>query len=122
MKWQVPLADLDFGEAEERAVTQVVRSRWLTMGQVTQEFESEFAQFVGAKHALAVSNATVALHLSCLALGIGPGDEVIVPALTFVATANAVLYTGAEVRFADITGPKDLTISPESIESQITAR
>jgi dTDP-4-amino-4,6-dideoxygalactose transaminase len=92
------------------------------MGSVTQAFETEFAARVGAKHALAVANGTVALHLACLALGIGTGDEVIVPALTFVATANAVLYTGAEVRFADILGPQELTISPVDIERQITDR
>jgi dTDP-4-amino-4,6-dideoxygalactose transaminase len=122
MEWRVPLADLDFDRMEEEAVLKVLRSRWLTMGAVTQEFEKEFAQHVGVKHALAVSNATVALHLACLAFGIGPGDEVIVPSLTFVATANAVLYTGADVRFGDILGPQDLTISPESIEKHITGR
>lgn len=122
MDWSVPLSDLDYGEAEERAVLDVLRSRWLTMGAVTQEFESEFAGCVGAKHALAVSNATVALHLALLALGIGERDEVIVPSLTFVATANAVLYTSADVRFADIASDEDLTISPESIEKQITPR
>lgn len=122
MDWRVPLADLDYGEEEERAVLNVLRSRWLTMGSVTQQFEKEFAESIGAKHALAVSNATVALHLACLALGIGKGDEVIVPALTFVATANAVLYTGADVRFAEVAGSHDLNISPEQIERQITPR
>ncbi len=122
MNWKVPLADLNFDESETQAVIKVLQSRWLTMGAVTQEFEAEFARFTGARHALAVSNATVALHLACLALGIGPGDEVIVPSLTFVASANAVLYTGAEVRFADILGPHELNISPESIEQQITPR
>jgi dTDP-4-amino-4,6-dideoxygalactose transaminase len=122
MDWQVPLADLDYDETEERAVLDVLRSRWLTMGAVTQEFENKFTQTIKVKHALAVSNATVALHLACLALGVGRGDEVIVPSLSFVATANAVLYTGAEVRFADIGGPHNLTISPESIERQITPR
>ncbi len=122
MEWRIPLADLDYGEAEEQAVLQVLRRRWLTMGALTQEFEDEFARLVGAKHALAVSNATVALHLACLALGIGPGDEVIAPSLTFVATTNSVLYTGAEVRFAEIVGPQDFNISPESIERQITPR
>jgi dTDP-4-amino-4,6-dideoxygalactose transaminase len=72
--------------------------------------------------ALAVSNGTHALHLACLALGIGVGDEVIVPALTFVATANAVLYTGAEVRFAEIIGESELNISPEALETRITPR
>ncbi|CAG0980750.1 partial perosamine synthetase, partial [Gammaproteobacteria bacterium] len=120
MNWQVPLADLDYDQAEERAALDVLASRWLTMGAVTQQFEKEFAAFVGVKHALAVANATVALHLACLALGIGRGDEVIAPALTFVATTNAVLYTGADVRFADILGAHDLNISPAGIEKQIT--
>jgi dTDP-4-amino-4,6-dideoxygalactose transaminase len=74
------------------------------------------------KYAIAVSNATVALHLACRVLGIGPGDEVIVPSLTFVATANSVLYTGAAVRFADIIGTTELNLSPSSIERAITSR
>jgi len=122
MEWRVPLADLDYGIEEEEAVLNVLRSRWLTMGAVTQEFETKFAELTSSKHAFAVSNATEALHLACLALGIGPGDEVIVPSLTFVATANAVLYTGAEVRFADVIGPEELTIDPESIEQAITPK
>jgi dTDP-4-amino-4,6-dideoxygalactose transaminase len=122
MNWRVPLADLDYGEDESRAVLDVLNSRWLSMGGVTREFESQFADMVGTRHALAVSNATVALHLACIALGIGPGDEVIVPSLTFVATANAVLYTGAEVRFADIAGPDDLTISAAAIRECISPR
>lgn len=120
MNWRVPLADLDYGPEEEIAVQQVLRGKWLTMGAITRDFEDRFADFVGAKHAIAISNATAALHLACLALDIGPGDEVIVPSLTFVATANAVLYTGAQVRFAEIIGPGALTISPKAIESQIT--
>jgi len=120
MDWRVPLADLDYGEEEEQAVLDVLGRRWLTMGSVTQEFEERFAVLTGAKHALAVTNATAALHLACLALGIGPGDEVIVPSLTFVATANAVLYTGARVRFADINGLDDFNISPAEIEKCIT--
>jgi dTDP-4-amino-4,6-dideoxygalactose transaminase len=122
MDWRVPLSDLDYGEAEEQAVLDVLRRRWLTMGQVTQQFEQEFAQFTGAKYAFAVSNATVALHMACLALGIGATDEVVVPALTFVATVNSVLYTGAQVRFADILGEEDFNLSPEDIERQITSR
>ncbi len=122
MEWRVPLADLDYGIEEEEAVLNVLRSRWLTMGAVTQEFEAKFKQLTSARHAIAVTNATEALHLACLALGIGPGDEVIVPSLTFVATANAVLYTGAEVRFADVIGPEDLTVDPGSIEAAITPK
>ncbi|HNB51070.1 MAG TPA: DegT/DnrJ/EryC1/StrS family aminotransferase [Anaerolineales bacterium] len=120
MNWRIPLADLDYGAEEEDAVLRVLRGKWLTMGAETKEFETRFAEAVGAKHSVAVSNATVALHLACLALSIGTGDEVIVPSLTFVATANAVLYTGAQVRFAEIHGPDDLTLSPRAIEALIT--
>src|SRR5687768_17910649 len=102
MNWRIPLSDIDFDEAESLAVQSVLKSRWLTMGKVTQEFEATFAAHVQAKHAIAVTNATAALHLACLALGLGPGDEVIVPSLTFVATANAVRYVGATPIFADI--------------------
>ena len=113
MEIRVPLSDLDYDQEEEKAVLDVLRRRWLTMGEVTQEFEAAFAEFLDVRYALAVSNCTQALHLAFLALGIGPGDEVIVPSLTFVASANAVLYTGADVVFADIISDRDLTISPD---------
>ena len=122
MNWRVPLADIDFGEAEEEAVREVIRSRWLSMGEVTKGFEQDLAAFIGAKHTVAVTNATAALHLACLAAGIGPGDEVIVPSLTFVATANAVRYTGAMPVFADIESLDWLNISPASIESRVTEK
>jgi dTDP-4-amino-4,6-dideoxygalactose transaminase len=122
MDWKVPLADLDYGPEEESAVMNVLRSKWLTMGAVTQEFEAEFAKAVGVKYAFALSNATVALHLAYSALGLGRGDEVIVPSLTFVATSNAVLYTGADVRLVDVCGTDDLTIDPLEIEKAITPR
>lgn len=122
MEWRIPLSDIDFDENEALAVQNVIKSRWLTMGKVTQEFESAFADYIQTKHAIAVTNATAALHLACLALGIGPGDEVIVPSLTFVATANAVRYVGAKPVFADIIGPDDLNISPDAINSLITPR
>jgi dTDP-4-amino-4,6-dideoxygalactose transaminase len=120
MNWRIPLADIDFGPEEAAAVQQVLQSRWLTMGVMTQEFEQAFIAYTGAKYALAVSNCTAALHLACMAIGLGPGDEVIVPSLTFVATANAVRYTGATPVFADITSEKDFNISPEAIEQLIT--
>jgi dTDP-4-amino-4,6-dideoxygalactose transaminase len=120
MNWRIPLADIDFGPEESAAVQAVLASKWLTMGGVTQQFEQEFAAFTGAKYALSVSNATAALHMACLALGLGPGDEVIVPSLTFVATANAVRYVGATPVFADINGEDDFNISPAEIEKRIT--
>jgi dTDP-4-amino-4,6-dideoxygalactose transaminase len=122
LNWKVPLSDLSFGPKELNAVQQVLESGWLTMGATTREFENEFAAFTGAKHAIAVTNATAALHMTCAALEIGPNDEVVVPSLSFVATANAIRYTGATPVFADITSESDLTISLEAIEAALTPR
>lgn len=119
-QWNVPLSDIDFDAAELQAVTDVLRSGWLTMGEVTARFEQRFAELLGLPQSIAVANGTAALHLACLALDLGPGDEVIVPALTFVATANAVLYSGARPVFADIHSSDDLTISPEAIDANLT--
>jgi len=120
--WRIPLADIDMGPEEEAAVLDVVRRRWLSMGETTAAFESEFAALTGARHALAVTNCTAALHLAGLALGWGPGDEVIVPSLTFVATANAVRYTGATPVFADIASLDDFSLSAGSAATRITPR
>ena len=122
MEWKIPLSDIDFGPEERAAVDRVLQSKWLTMGSVTDDFERAFAAYVGAKYAIAVTNATAALHLSCVVAGLGPEDEAIVPSLTFVATANAVRYTGARPVFADIVGEQDLNISYQSIEKAITER
>lgn len=122
VEWNIPLSDLDFGPEERNAVLSVLESGWLAMGSGVQAFEEEFARLMGAKHAIAVTNGTVSLHLATSALNLGPGDEVIVPALTFVATAAAILYVGATPVFADITSEDDLTISPASIEEHITPR
>ena len=119
-RWQVPLADVVLGPEEIEAVTQVLKSGWLSMGPKTQEFEQHFAQFLGIKHAFAVANGTAALHLACEALGLKEGDEVLCPALTFVATANAILYTGARPVFIDINGPHDLNLSVADAGAKIT--
>jgi dTDP-4-amino-4,6-dideoxygalactose transaminase len=86
MNWRIPLSDIDFGDEERLVVDEVIKSKWLTMGVVTQAFEKEFADYVGVKHAIAVTNCTAALHLACLVVGLSSGDEAIVPSLTFVAT------------------------------------
>ena len=122
MEWKIPLSDIDLGAEDQAAVDKVLHSKWLTMGSVTQEFEQAFAVHVGVKYALAVTNATAALHVACIIAGLNPGDEAIVPSLTFVATANAVRYTGAVPVFADIAGENDLNISYKSIERAITKR
>lgn len=120
MAYRIPLFDLNFGKEEEEAVLEVLRSKWISMGDKTTEFERDFAKIIDAKHALAMTNCTAALHLALVILDIRPGDEVIVPSFTFVATANAVKYVGATPVFADITSLEDLTISPEDIEKKIT--
>jgi len=117
--WQVPLADINLGTEEIEAVADVLRSRWLSMGPVTAEFERCFAEYVGVKYAFAVANCTAALHLAHMALGAGPGDTIICPSLTFVATANAIRYTGATPVFADITSIDDLNNAPDDIEARI---
>lgn len=120
--WRIPLADIDLGPEEEAAVLDVLRRGWLSMGEVTAAFEADFATLTGARHALAVTNCTAALHLAGLALGWGPGDEVIVPSLTFVATANAVRYTGATPIFADVVGEDDFSLSAADVAERITPR
>ena len=120
--WCVSLSDIDLGRDEENAVLAVLRSKWLAMGERTEEFERRFAAHVGAKHGIALHSCTAALHLALLAVGVGPGDEVIVPALTFVATANAVLYCGAVPVFADVESERSLLMSPEDVERKITPR
>jgi dTDP-4-amino-4,6-dideoxygalactose transaminase len=122
MEWKIPLFDLNFGEAEKQAVNAVMDSKWISAGSKTAEFESRFAEMNGVQHAVAVNSGTAALHLAVLCLGIGPGDEVIVPSLTFAATANAVYYTGARPVFADVVSTNDLTIAPQDIEQKITPR
>ena len=118
----IPLFDLDYGIEEEEAVLRVLRSKWLTMGQETELFEKEFAEYIGVKHAIAVSNCTAALHLANLAVGVEQGDEVICPSLTFVASANSILYAAGIPVFADVKSLNDWTISPEDIERKITPK
>lgn len=123
MTWKVPLFDLDLGAAEKAAVLEVLDSQWLTTGPRIERFENDFAQALGAGvHCVAVSNCTAALHMALIAAGVGPGDEVIVPSLTFAATANAVRYTGAEPVFADITSLTRWTVSLHHVEQLVTPR
>jgi dTDP-4-amino-4,6-dideoxygalactose transaminase len=122
MSWSVPLTDIHMTEEDVDAVLECLRSGWLTMGPRVQAFEQRFADFVGVEHAAAVSSGTAALHLAALAAGIGPGDEVIVPNFTFVATAAAARYCGATPILCDSLGPHDLNLDPDDVRSRITAR
>jgi dTDP-4-amino-4,6-dideoxygalactose transaminase len=109
------------GDEEIAAVTETLRSGWLTTGPRTAELEERFAEYVGAEHVLAIASGTAALHLSLLALGVGPGDEVITSPITWPATANVVVHTGARPVFADVR-ESDLNIDPVRVAELVTDR
>ncbi len=111
----IPYGRQTVDDDDVRAVCDVLRSDWLTTGPAVRKFESAVSEFVGARHAVAVSSGTAALHAAMHAAKIGPGDEVVVPAMTFAATSNAVLYSGGRPVFADVD-PGTLTVDPASVE------
>jgi dTDP-4-amino-4,6-dideoxygalactose transaminase len=117
----IPITRPLVGEAEAEAVSRALRSGWLTQGPCVAELERTIAAYVGARHAVACSSCTTALHLALHVAGIGPGDEVIVPSLSFIATANAVRYVGAEPVFAEVE-PRTYNLDPEAAEAAITPR
>lgn len=121
MNWNVQLFKLNFDEREVQAVREVLESGWITMGQKTLDFEAAYEAELGeGSRCLGVSSGTAALHLAVLALGLGPGDEVIVPALTFIADVNVLSLCGVTPVLADVTSLADLAVSPEDIEEKIT--
>lgn len=122
MAYTIPLFELNFDDSEESAVLEVLRSKWISTGPKCSEFENKFAGMLNAEHALSLANCTVALHLAMLVTGIGEGDEVICPSLTFVATVNSIRYVRAVPVFADIKSLDDLTIDPDDIERKITPK
>jgi len=116
----LPFCLPDIGGDEIEEVVQVLRSGWITTGPRTQEFERRFAEYVGARHAIAVSSCTAALHIALAAIGIGPGDEVITSPLTFCSTANVIIHLGGTPVFADIG--EDYNVDPAEIQRRITPR
>jgi dTDP-4-amino-4,6-dideoxygalactose transaminase len=119
---ELPLFDLKLQPQDLEAVAETLRSGWLTLGPKTAAFEEAFAAHLGARHAIAVSSCTAALHLAYLAAGVGPGDEVIVPSYTFAATAAAVIYCGATPVFAEIVSRERPFLDPDDVERRITPR
>jgi len=117
----IKVASPQVGEEEVAAVREVLLSGNFISGVKVKEFETRFAEYIGVEHAIAVDNGTAALHIALQALGVGRGDEVIVPPLTFFATITAVIYVGAKPVFADID-LDDLCLSPKSTESKISSR
>jgi dTDP-4-amino-4,6-dideoxygalactose transaminase len=118
---QLPVAKPFYGPEEEQAVVRVLRSGWVTQGPEVAALEREFADYCGAKHAVAVANCTVALHLSMTAAGIGAGDEVVTVSHSFIAGANAIRTAGALPVFVDVT-LNDFNIDPAKIEAAITPK
>jgi dTDP-4-amino-4,6-dideoxygalactose transaminase len=118
----IPVFDLELTREDLDAVAQTLRSGWLTMGPRTLEFETAFARWIGATHAVALSSCTAALHVAYLAAGVGPGDEVIVPSYTMAATAAAVVYAGGTPVFADIGSLEQPLIDLAHVEALITPR
>jgi perosamine synthetase len=121
LQMHVPLARPSFGRPEEEAVIEVLRSGWVSQGPRVAEFERQFAEYVGAAHAVAVSSCTTALHLALLVAGVKPGDEVICPSLSFIATANAIVYAGATPVFVDIDR-STYNLDPNRIAESVTPR
>jgi len=118
----IPISRPSITKKEIEYVNKAIKSGWVSSsGEFIDKFENNFAEFCGVKHALAVSNGTTALHLSLIAYGIKPGDEVIIPDLTFIATANAITYTGAKVVTVDID-ENNLCIDPKSITRAINKK
>lgn len=122
MEYKIPLFKLNFGEEEIKAVTETIRSKWISTGPKCEELEQQFVEMFNVKYAISVSNCTDALHLSMIVNGIGAGDEVICPSLTFAASVNSIRYVGAIPVFCDIEGLDNMNISPREIEKLITAK
>ena len=122
MAYQIPLFDLNFDEREANAAAETIRSGWISTGPKCAELERTFAEMLDASYAVSVTNCTDALFLCCKVCGVEPGDEVIVPSLTFAASANCIRYAGGVPVFADIVGPDHINIDPEDVKRKITPK
>ena len=120
MAYKIPLFNLNFDGKEAQAAADTINSGWISTGPKCEELEKMFVDMFHVNYAVSMSNCTDALHLCCLVSGVGPGDEVICPSLTFAASANCIRYAGATPVFCDIVGPEHINIDPKEIEKKIT--
>lgn len=120
MAYKIPLFNLNFDGKEAQAAYDTIQSGWISTGPKCEELEKMFIEMFHVNYAVSISNCTDALHLCCLACGVGAGDEVLCPSLTFAASANCIRYAGATPVFCDIVGPDHINIAPEEIENKIT--
>ncbi len=122
MTYKIPLFDLNFDERESLAVAEAIKDNWISTGPRCKAFEERFANMLNVKYAVSTSNCTASLHLALKLIGVCPGDEVICPSLTFVATVNAIRYVDAVPVFADVTSYENPTIDPDEIQRKITSK
>ena len=122
MAYDIPLFNLNFDECEAKAAYDTIRSGWISTGPKCAELEQMFVDLWKVKYAVSVTNCTDALHLCCLVCGVGPGDEVLCPSLTFAASANCIRYAGATPVFCDIVGPDHINIDPDDVKKKITPK
>ena len=122
MAYRIPLFDLNFDEREVQAAADTIRSGWISTGPKNEQLEQMFREQWAVPYTVSVTNCTSALHLCALVCGLGPGDEVLVPSLTFAASVNSIRYVGATPVFCDIVGPEHLNIDPADMERKITPR
>ncbi len=120
--YKIPLFKLNFDEKEAKAAFDTINSGWISTGPKCEELEKMFMEMFDVRYAVAVTNCTDSLHLACMLCGLGHGDEVLCPSLTFAASVNCIRYVGATPVFCDIVGPEHLNINPEEIEKKITRR
>src|SRR2546427_9242701 len=120
--WKARLSEIEFDDRELAGVLETLDSAWITAGPRTEAFESRFADLTQTRAAVAVSNGTAALFLALKALGVGPGDEVLVPSMTFVATAAAVMHCGATPVLVDICSLDNPTMDPEDAAAKVSPR
>lgn len=122
MSYKIPLFNLNFDEREAQAAFDTIQSGWISTGPKNEALEEMFVEMWKCGYAVSVTNCTAALHICCLVCGLGPGDEVLCPSLTFAASVNCIRYVGATPVFCDIVGPDHINIDPKEIEKKITAK